>query len=100
MVKKSILVRENKRQNTVKKYSLERKNILLNLKKAKSLEEKFNLNEELQKLPRNSSNTRLKNRCWKTGKSRGFFRFFGLCRNAFREFAHNCYLPGVTKASW
>ena len=100
MAKKSMLQRETKRKKLVTKYSEKRKNILNQLKKANSLEEIFLLNEKLQKLPRNSSKNRLRNRCWKTGRPRGYFRYFGLCRNAVRELAHECFLPGVTKASW
>jgi small subunit ribosomal protein S14 len=74
--------------------------LLNQLKNTISLEEIFHLNEKIQKLPRNSSVIRLRNRCWKTGKPRGYSRFFGLCRNALRELAHDCFLPGVTKASW
>ena len=95
-----MLERELKRQKLVLKYSQKRIDIINKLKKASSLEEKFILNELIQKLPRNSAKTRLKNRCWKTGRPRGYFRFFGLCRNAVRELAHDCFLPGVTKASW
>lgn len=95
-----MLEREVKRKKLVKKYS-EKRNILVNqLKKENSLEEIFSINEKLQKLPRNSSPLRLRNRCWKTGKPRGYSRFFGLCRNAIRELAHDCFLPGVTKSSW
>lgn len=100
MAKKSMLEREIKRKKLVKKYSIVRKSLLDQLKNTSVLEEKFFLNEKLQKLPRNSSSIRTRNRCWKTGRPRGFYRFFGLCRNAFREFAHDCFLPGVTKASW
>lgn len=100
MAKKSMLERENKRKNLAAKYFKIRKELLLKLKSVNSLNEKLELNERLQKLPRNSSSIRLRNRCWKTGRPRGFFRFFGLCRNAIRELAHDCYLPGVTKASW
>ena len=100
MAKKSMLEREYKRKKLVTKYSKKRKNILNELKNANSLEEKFSLNEKIQKLPRNSSSIRIRNRCWKTGKPRGFFRFFGLCRNVIRELAHECVLPGVTKSSW
>jgi small subunit ribosomal protein S14 len=100
MAKKGMLQREIKRKKLVIKYSEKRKNILEQLKKAQSLEEIFTLNEKLQKLPRNSSKIRIRNRCWKTGRPRGYFRFFGLCRNALRELAHDCFLPGVTKASW
>ena len=100
MAKKSMVERELKRKKLVTKYSEKRKVILNSLKNAESLEEKFALNEKIQKLPRNSASTRLRNRCWKTGRPRGYVRFFGLCRNAVRELAHECVLPGVTKASW
>jgi small subunit ribosomal protein S14 len=100
MAKKSMLEREKKRSKLIKKYSEKRKLILNELRKKKSLEEIFLFNEKLQKLPRNSSKTRARNRCWKTGRPRGFFRYFGLCRNILRELAHQCLLPGILKASW
>jgi small subunit ribosomal protein S14 len=100
MAKKNMLEREVKRKKLVKKYSEKRKSLLNELKKENSLQEIFEINEKLQKLPRNSSPLRLRNRCWKTGKPRGYSRFFGLCRNAIRELAHDCFLPGVTKSSW
>jgi small subunit ribosomal protein S14 len=100
MAKKGMLERELKRKKLVQKYSHRREAILNELKKVRSLEEIFVLNEKLQKLPRNSSRIRVRNRCWKTGRPRGYFRYFGLCRNVVREFAHDCFLPGVTKASW
>jgi small subunit ribosomal protein S14 len=100
MAKKSMLEREKKRKALYKKYSEKRSFILNQLKQAKSLDEIFSLNEKIQKLPRNSAKTRIRNRCWKTGRPRGYYRYFGLCRNALRELAHECFLPGVTKASW
>ena len=100
MAKKSMLEREKKRKKLVHKYSEKRKELLKQLKTIDSFEGVFLLNEKLQKLPRNSSQIRLRNRCWKTGRPRGYFRFFGLCRNALRELAHDCFLPGVTKSSW
>jgi small subunit ribosomal protein S14 len=100
MAKKSMLERELKRKRLVSKYSKRRQQILNELKGTSSLEGIFVLNEKLQKLPRNSSASRIRNRCWKTGRPRGYFRYFGLCRNVVREFAHDCLLPGVTKASW
>jgi small subunit ribosomal protein S14 len=100
MAKKNMLQREVKRKKLVNKYSEKRKQLLNQLKNTILLEEIFHLNEKIQKLPRNSSVIRLRNRCWKTGKPRGYSRFFGLCRNALRELAHDCFLPGVTKASW
>jgi small subunit ribosomal protein S14 len=95
-----MLERELKRKKLIKKYAEKRQIILSELKKADSLEEIFELNEKIQKLPRNSSRVRLRNRCWKTGRPRGYSRYFGLCRNALRELAHDCFLPGVVKASW
>lgn len=56
--------------------------------------------EGLAKLPRNSSPTRLKNRCSETGRPRGYMRQFGLSRLSFREHAVKGEIPGVTKASW
>jgi small subunit ribosomal protein S14 len=100
MAKKSMLERELKRKKLIVKYSEKRKNLLKELKSANSLEQIFEINEKIQKLPRNSSRIRLRNRCWKTGRPRGFFRFFGLCRNVVREMSHECLLPGVTKSSW
>lgn len=95
-----MLEREKKRKKLVIKYSEKRAIFLKELKQVKSLEEIFKINEKIQKLPRNSSRIRLRNRCWKTGRPRGYFRFFGLCRNALRELANDCFLPGITKASW
>jgi small subunit ribosomal protein S14 len=100
MAKKSMLERELKRKKLITKYSKRRSEILNELKKADSLDKIFELNEKIQKLPRNSARSRLRNRCWKTGRPRGYSRFFGLCRNAVRELAHDGLLPGVTKSSW
>lgn len=95
-----MLEREKKRKKLVIKYAEKRASFLKELKQVQSLEEIFKINEKIQKLPRNSSRIRLRNRCWKTGRPRGYFRFFGLCRNALRELANDCFLPGITKASW
>jgi small subunit ribosomal protein S14 len=100
MAKKAMLEREKKRKKLVTKYSEKRISFLKELKQVQSLEDIFKINEKIQKLPRNSSRIRLRNRCWKTGRPRGYFRFFGLCRNALRELANDCFLPGITKASW
>jgi small subunit ribosomal protein S14 len=100
MARKSILEREKKRRICVRKYAEKRNALLSSFRKAISLEEKLTISKKIQKLPRDSSPTRTRNRCWKTGRSRGYYRFFGLCRNALREMAHDCFLPGVTKSSW
>ncbi len=56
--------------------------------------------EELQKIPRNASPIRIKNRCSVTGRSRGYMRMFGLSRIQFREMARRGEIPGVKKSSW
>ena len=70
------------------------------MKEATSLREKVTFNRKLQQLPRNSAPTRLRNRCLVTGRSRGYFRDFGLSRHVLREMAHEGLLPGVMKSSW
>ncbi|HLA49304.1 MAG TPA: 30S ribosomal protein S14 [Candidatus Saccharimonadales bacterium] len=89
MAKKSILARQAKRQKLVDKYAPKR----AELKAAGDL-------EGLAMLPKNSSPTRLKNRCAETGRPRGYMRQFGLSRIAFREHASKGEIPGVTKSSW
>jgi len=64
------------------------------------LEERFAAIQKLSKMPRNSSAVRIRNRCAITGRPRGTYRFFGLCRNMLRELASFGKLPGVVKASW
>ncbi|MET3940150.1 small subunit ribosomal protein S14 [Paenibacillus sp. PvP094] len=89
MAKKSKVVREKQRQATVAKYAELRR----------ELKEKGDY-EALQKLPRNASPTRLKNRCELTGRPRGYLRKFKVSRIVFRELAHQGQIPGVTKSSW
>jgi small subunit ribosomal protein S14 len=74
MAKKSMLERESKRKKLVLRYSKRREEILNQLKKVESLEDIFALNEKIQKLPRNSSSIRVRNRCWKPGRPRGYDR--------------------------
>ena len=62
--------------------------------------QKINLSNQLEKLPKNASPTRCRNRCWATGRSRGFYRDFGLSRHVLREMAHDGMIPGLKKASW
>jgi small subunit ribosomal protein S14 len=89
MAKTSSKARQAKRVRLVAKYAAVRK----------ELREKGD-NEGLQKLPRNSSPTRLHSRCSVTGRPRGYMRKFGVSRIAFRELALEGKIPGVTKASW
>ena len=100
MAKKNMIEREKKRKNLVLKYEDKRKMLKENLKQATSYQEKISLNEKLQNLPRNSFPCRVRNRCWVTGRSRGYYRSFGVSRHVLREMAHECLLPGLTKSSW
>jgi small subunit ribosomal protein S14 len=100
MAKKSMIEREKKRISLEKKYTLKRARLLIEYFQEESFNGKLKIHSKLQKLPRNSAKTRIRNRCWKTGRPRGVFRNFGLSRHVLREMAHQCLLPGVTKSSW
>jgi len=95
-----MIQRELKRQRLVMKYSKKRDALKQQIKQASSLKEKLSLHRKLQQLPRNSAPVRLHNRCLITGRSRGYYRHFGLSRHVLREMAHEGLLPGVQKASW
>jgi len=101
MAKIAIINRNLKRQKVVAKYA-KIKSILLGIlaDKNKPIEELEAVKVKLQKLPRNASQIRLRNRCALTGRGRGFYRKFGLGRIKFREMAMNGEIPGITKASW
>lgn len=101
MAKKSMIAREVKRQKLVAKSlakRLELKSIILSI--TASDDEKIAAELKLQKLPRDSSPSRLRNRCNITGRPHGFYRKFGLGRNKLRESVMRGDVPGVTKASW
>lgn len=100
MAKVSMIQREIKRKKLTLKYFNIRENIKNSIKLNKDFQRTTELQEELQKLPRNSLKCRKRNRCWMTGRSRGFYRDFGLSRHVLREMAHQCLLPGVKKSSW
>jgi len=89
MAKESMKAREVKRKNLVEKYAAKREE----LKKAGD-------SVGLQKLPRNSSKVRMRNRCSLTGRPRGYMRDFGISRVTFREMVLFGLIPGVTKSSW
>ena len=89
MAKKSKVAKHHKQQKMVAHYAEIRQ----------KLKEEGDY-EALSKLPRNSSPTRLKNRCEVTGRPRGYMRKFNMSRIAFRNLAHKGQLPGVKKASW
>ncbi|PSB04526.1 30S ribosomal protein S14 [Merismopedia glauca] len=100
MAKKSMIEREKKRARIVEKYADKRESLLEAFRVAGSQQEKVAIHRQIQQLPRNSSKTRLRNRCQVTGRPRGYYRDFGLSRNVLREWAHQGLLPGVVKSSW
>ncbi len=89
MAKKSIEARQRKRERLVAKFA----------KKREELKEAGEW-ALLDKLPKNTSKVRLRNRCALTGRPRGYVRDFGVCRIKFRDLASEGKIPGVTKASW
>ena len=82
MAKTSVIARNKKRIRLAAKYAAKRAEL------------------KLQKLPRNSSPTRVRSRCLITGRGKGVYRKFGLCRNMFRLLALEGKIPGMRKASW
>jgi small subunit ribosomal protein S14 len=89
MARESVKARQRKREATVAKFAEKR----ATLKAAGDY-------AGLDKLPKNASPVRLKNRCQLTGRPRGYMRYFGVSRNMFRDTALNGLIPGVKKASW
>jgi small subunit ribosomal protein S14 len=100
MAKKGMIARERKREKLVEQYAEKRAALLADFQNASTQQERLTIHRKIQQLPRSSSRTRLRNRCWKTDRPRGYYRDFGLCRNQFREMAHEGLLPGVVKSSW
>ncbi|MDC3386389.1 30S ribosomal protein S14 [Gammaproteobacteria bacterium] len=101
MAKTSMIMRERKRIKLSKKLFTKRKVLkdILNSQDA-SMEEKLEASVKLQKLPRDSSMSRITNRCAITGRPKGFYRKFGLGRTKVREAAMRGDIPGLVKASW
>ena len=89
MAKESMKARQRKREAMVARYAEKRAKL--------KAEGDY---DGLQKLPRNASPVRLRNRCKITGRPRGYMRQFGICRNMFRQMASDGKIPGVTKSSW
>lgn len=101
MAKKSMIARERKREKMVAKYATKRAALKEIIRSPRSsFEEVMAATDSLQKLPRNSSPVRLRQRCHITGRPHGVYRKFGLSRNKLREHAMQGDVPGLTKASW
>ena len=101
MAKTAVINRNEKRRKTVKKFEVKRAALLAIINDFKQPEdERMAARLQLQRLPRNASPTRVRNRCALTGRPRGVYRKFGLGRNKLREIAMRGEIPGMTKASW
>ncbi len=101
MAKLALKNRDQKRRKTVAKFKAKRDAVLAVLwSTSSSDEDKDAARVQLQKLPRDASPTRLRNRCSLTGRPRGVYRKFGLGRNKLRDLAMRGEVPGVIKASW
>jgi small subunit ribosomal protein S14 len=101
MAKRNMINRELKRIKLVARYAKKRAALKETISSPMSTpEERFEAVEALQKLPRDSSKSRVRNRCTITGRSRGVYKKFGLARHKLREAAMRGEVPGLTKASW
>ena len=101
MAKLSLINREAKRERLVQKYASKRAALKDKIRDPNaSADEKLEAVRALQRLPRNASPVRLRNRCRKTGRPHGYYRKFGLARNKLREAAMRGDVPGLVKASW
>ena len=101
MARSSIIQRQLKREKLSKKFHTKRQELKVIIKDTDaSFEARMSAGIKLQKMPRDSSSVRLHNRCSLTGRSRGYYRKFGLSRNKIRETAMRGDIPGLVKASW
>ena len=101
MAKKAMIERNKKRERLVAKYAAKRAELKKILADPETTDEQFYAAQtKLTKLPRNSAQTRLRNRCKITGRPRAYIGKYGLSRITFRELALEGKLPGVTKSSW
>jgi small subunit ribosomal protein S14 len=101
MAKLALKLRNDKRKKMVEKFKAKRASLLEILQDPRATDEaKEAARDKLQKLPRDASPVRLRNRCALTGRPRGVYRKFGLGRNKLRDLALKGEVPGVIKASW
>jgi|TARA_B110000971_G_scaffold221774_1_gene270485 small subunit ribosomal protein S14 len=100
MAKQSMIQRERKRERLIAKHTVKRETLKEELKKASSFQERLALYKKFERIPRNSAPSRHRNRCWVTGRSRGFYKDFGLSRHVLREMGNDGLIPGLKKSSW
>ena len=95
-----MIQREKKRERLIVKYAKKRDSLKTELKNVQSFQERLELYKKFEKVPRNAAPSRNRNRCWVTGRSRGYYKDFGLSRHVLREMAQEGLIPGLTKSSW
>jgi small subunit ribosomal protein S14 len=101
MAKQSSVNKNNRRRKLVARYASKRKKLKeIARDLTKPAEVRFAAQLKLAELPRNSSATRVRNRCELTGRSRGYYRKLRVCRNMLRELASQGRIPGMVKSSW
>ena len=101
MAKLALTNREDKRRKVVAKFAAKRAALFAIIQDVQlSEEDRVQARAKLERLPRDASPVRLRNRCKLTGRPRGVFRKFGLARNKLRDIAMRGEIPGMTKASW
>lgn len=101
MATKSSIAKQKRRQRLVNlKWEKRQQLKAIIIDQNKGIEERLEAQKKLNKLPKNSSPVRLRNRCQLTGRARGFLRKFKLSRLCFREMANQGLIPGVVKSSW
>jgi small subunit ribosomal protein S14 len=101
MARLGSIVKNEKRKKLTKQFAKKRKQLKATIQDVKaSFAEKSEAQKALNKLPKNSSPTRIRSRCKVTGRPRAVLKKFELCRNAFRQLALEGHLPGVRKSSW
>ena len=101
MAKTSSVEKNNHRRQLVAQHAEKRARLkTLSKDQSKSLTERMQASIKLAEMPRNSSKTRIRNRCEVTGRARGYYRKIRMCRNQLRELASQGLIPGMTKASW
>jgi small subunit ribosomal protein S14 len=101
MAKTSSIEKNNRRRKLTRQHAAKRAKLkALSKDASKSLTERMQVSMKLAQLPRNSSKTRVRNRCELTGRARGYYRKLKMCRNQLRELASQGLIPGMVKASW
>jgi small subunit ribosomal protein S14 len=100
MAKQGMIQREKKRERLIAKYATKRESLKEQLKNTTSFKDRVALYKKLEHIPRNSAPSRHRNRCWVTGRSRGYYKDFGLSRHVLREMGNEGLIPGLKKSSW